>query len=106
MARCGATLNDTLFCKLPRRKCRRNKPSILRGRFFAVRRERTSFYFMRWDHSCETIFAGMKSTAAPVSRRLVDVCTTVVEIPYDIRGLYNGLNVRATSAVAEEKSKD
>lgn len=43
--------------------------------------------------------------SASVSRRQADVCITVVEIQYDVRNLYVGLEVSATSDGVKASSR-
>lgn len=54
------------------------------------------FRFMRLLYSFEIISDWTKSTLASASRIQTAVCLFVVEVLYDIRGLYVGLVVRAS----------
>lgn len=84
----------------------RIKLSSTSGCYVSVRRERILFlFFLRLAHLCVISSNLIKFKQVLVSRKHTNVCRTVVEIPYDIGGLYVGLDVRATSVGAEVSSR-
>lgn len=104
-AKFRANPNHTYLCKAPRRSCKRIEPSSVSGCFVAVRRDKRFLGFLRFVHSFETISNRIRFLPATVSRRRTDVCIAVVEIPFDNRGLYFGLDVKATSDGVGENSR-
>lgn len=61
----------------------------------AVQRECRILLFIQLADSCGTILDHIKDMPAHILRRQTAVCMIVVEIPYKIRSLYAGRDVRA-----------
>lgn len=97
-ASCGAILSHTQVCKSPRQRCKRTRPSNTFGSFVAVRRVETLFGYMRLTHSCGIISDRIKFMQDSVSSSRTDVFTSLVKNPYNVRTLYVGLDLRATTA--------
>lgn len=96
----GPTPKHTCICKLPCRRCKKNRPSNASGCFVVVQREE-SFPFYAVCSFCGIIFNQIKLIPAPVPKRQTSVRITVVEILYYIWSLYVGMDLRATSVGAE-----
>lgn len=95
-AKRGATQTQTSVCKLPWQRCVRIVPSNVSGCFVTVWRAGRLLFFKRLTYSCGIVTSRLNFMPAPVASRQKAVCTTVVEMTYNIRSLHVDRDVRAT----------